>query len=132
MHCSQGAAHHTPLGTAPGLRLWEQASSLFDAQAGSPCPREIVAADAVEIRETSCPAPPPGIGYRRGADLDIIPAHGGVFDNIVGANGASLAEAWEAARMAELGRDLRQMTMQMHTMASEGGANFSGGQRQSP
>ena len=55
---------------------------------------------------------------------------GEVYDNIVGASGASLDDAWEAARMAGLEKDLRQMPMQMHTMVSEGGSNLSGGQRQ--
>ncbi len=55
---------------------------------------------------------------------------GDVFTNIVGASPATLEQAWEAAAMAGLDEDIRQMPMGMHTMVSEGGSTFSGGQRQ--
>jgi NHLM bacteriocin system ABC transporter ATP-binding protein len=55
---------------------------------------------------------------------------GELYMNIVGASAASLEEAWEAARMAGLDEDIRQMPMGMHTVVSEGGSTLSGGQRQ--
>ena len=55
---------------------------------------------------------------------------GDVFTNIVGSSPATLEEAWEAARMAGLDEDLKQMPMGMHTVVNEGGSTLSGGQRQ--
>ncbi|HEX2188174.1 MAG TPA: NHLP bacteriocin export ABC transporter permease/ATPase subunit [Longimicrobiaceae bacterium] len=55
---------------------------------------------------------------------------GSVFDNIVGAAAASQDDAWEAARMAGLDEDIRQMPMGMHTYIGDGGKTLSGGQRQ--
>lgn len=55
---------------------------------------------------------------------------GTILDNIV-ANGAfSLEEAWQAARDAGLEADLKAMPMGLQTPVSEGGATFSGGQKQ--
>lgn len=53
-----------------------------------------------------------------------------LFRNIVGTGQRSMDEAWEAAEMAGLADDIRQMPMGMHTVVSEGGGTFSGGQRQ--
>ena len=55
---------------------------------------------------------------------------GDLFTNIVGSSGATHDDAWEAARMAGLDRDVRRMPMGMHTVVSEGGSTLSGGQRQ--
>jgi len=56
---------------------------------------------------------------------------GDIFNNIVGANyHLTMDDAWEAARMAGLDRDIRDMPMGMYTLVSEGGATLSGGQRQ--
>ncbi|GBF35763.1 ABC transporter, multidrug efflux family [Desulfocucumis palustris] len=56
---------------------------------------------------------------------------GDIFTNIVGANiHLTLEDAWEAARMAGLDRDIEDMPMGMHTVISEGAGTFSGGQRQ--
>lgn len=55
---------------------------------------------------------------------------GDIFTNIAGSSAASIEEAWEAARMAGLDEDIRQMPMGMHTVISDGGGTFSGGQRQ--
>ncbi len=55
---------------------------------------------------------------------------GTVFQNIVGSAPLTLDDAWAAARMAGLDRDIEQMPMEMHTFVSEGGSTFSGGQRQ--
>lgn len=55
---------------------------------------------------------------------------GDFYSNIVGSRPLTLDDAWEAARMAGLDEDIRQMPMGMHTVVSEGGSTFSGGQRQ--
>lgn len=55
---------------------------------------------------------------------------GDIFTNIVGSSNLTIDEAWEAAEMAGLDEDIRQMPMGMHTMVSEGGSTLSGGQRQ--
>ncbi len=55
---------------------------------------------------------------------------GDIFRNIIGASNLTLNDAWEAARMAGLDKDIEEMPMQMHTVISEGGATLSGGQRQ--
>ena len=55
---------------------------------------------------------------------------GDIFNNIVGATGMSLEDAWSAAAMAGFDEDVRQMPMGMHTAVSSGGGTLSGGQRQ--
>jgi ATP-binding cassette subfamily C protein len=58
-----------------------------------------------------------------------FPFRGDIFANIVGSNPLTLDDAWEAAHMAGLDEDLRQMPMGMQTIISETGG-LSGGQRQ--
>ena len=54
-----------------------------------------------------------------------------VYRNIIGSHTSlTVNDAWEAARMAGLERDIKNMPMGMHTVVSEGGGTFSGGQRQ--
>ncbi|NLT20149.1 MAG: NHLP bacteriocin export ABC transporter permease/ATPase subunit [Syntrophomonadaceae bacterium] len=56
---------------------------------------------------------------------------GSIYDNIVAANpGLSINDAWEAARMAGMEDDIKNMPMGMHTMVSETGSTLSGGQKQ--
>lgn len=55
---------------------------------------------------------------------------GDIFTNIAGSSNLTIDGAWEAAAMAGLDEDIRQMPMGMHTMVSEGGSTLSGGQRQ--
>ena len=56
---------------------------------------------------------------------------GSIFDNIVAASpGLTLSDAWEAARMAGMEEDIKNMPMGMHTMVSEAGSTLSGGQKQ--
>ena len=50
--------------------------------------------------------------------------------NIVGPWNLTLDEAWAAARAVGLEEDIRDMPMGMHTLVSEDGGTFSGGQRQ--
>lgn len=56
---------------------------------------------------------------------------GDIYSNIViSAPQLTLEEAWEAAEMAGIAEDIRQMPMGMHTIISEGSGGISGGQRQ--
>ncbi len=55
---------------------------------------------------------------------------GSIYKNIVGNSELGLDQAWEAARMAGMEEDIKQMPMEMHTVISEGAGTFSGGQRQ--
>jgi ATP-binding cassette subfamily C protein len=58
----------------------------------------------------------------------LLPAD--IYRNIVGSSSRTVQEAWEAAEKAGLADDIRAMPMQMHTVISEGGGAFSGGQKQ--
>lgn len=53
-----------------------------------------------------------------------------IYRNIVGSTARTIDDAWEAAAMAGFADDIKQMPMGMHTVVSEGGGTFSGGQRQ--
>jgi len=56
---------------------------------------------------------------------------GDILTNIVGSNpNLTIDDAWEAAKMAGLDKDIKEMPMGMHTVISEGAATLSGGQRQ--
>jgi ATP-binding cassette subfamily C protein len=58
------------------------------------------------------------------------PMPGSLFDNIVGAAGGTLDDAWEAAERVGLAEDIRQMPMGLQTVILEGGGALSGGQIQ--
>lgn len=55
---------------------------------------------------------------------------GDIFSNIVGSSMLTQDDAWEAARMAGLDKDIQDMPMGMHTMVPAGGGTLSGGQCQ--
>ncbi len=56
---------------------------------------------------------------------------GDIYSNIViSAPHLTLDEAWEAAEMAGIADDIREMPMGMHTIISEGQGGVSGGQKQ--
>lgn len=56
---------------------------------------------------------------------------GDIYTNLIGAApGLSVEDAWEAARMAGVDEEIKKLPMGMHTVVSERGSNFSGGQRQ--
>ncbi|MBN1219847.1 MAG: NHLP bacteriocin export ABC transporter permease/ATPase subunit [Anaerolineae bacterium] len=91
--------------------------------------------------------PENGSIYYNGQDLKTLDVHevrhqigtvlqqgqlmpGDVFTNIVGTSPLTIDDAWEAARMAGLEEDIKQLPMGMHTVVGEGGGTFSGGQRQ--
>ncbi|MFC5469189.1 NHLP bacteriocin export ABC transporter permease/ATPase subunit [Cohnella suwonensis] len=55
---------------------------------------------------------------------------GDLYANIVGSSGLTVEDAWEAAKIAGLEEDIREMPMEMHTVIPDGGGMLSGGQRQ--
>jgi len=56
---------------------------------------------------------------------------GDIYSNIVvSAPKASLEDAWEAAKIAGIDEEIKQMPMQMNTVISEGQGGISGGQKQ--
>lgn len=56
---------------------------------------------------------------------------GDIYSNItISAPQLTLEQAWEAAEMAGMAEDIRQMPMGMNTLISEGQGGISGGQRQ--
>ena len=56
---------------------------------------------------------------------------GSIFENIViTAPTLRQQDAWEAAEIAGIADDIREMPMGMHTVLQEGGGSISGGQRQ--
>jgi len=55
---------------------------------------------------------------------------GDILTNIIGSSLLTVDDAWEAARMVGLDRDIEEMPMGMYTVISEGGGTLSGGQRQ--
>lgn len=56
---------------------------------------------------------------------------GDIYSNIVvSAPWLRMEDAWEAAELAQIAQDIRNMPMGMYTLLSEGGGGISGGQRQ--
>ena len=92
--------------------------------------------------------PQKGAIYYDGKDLDTIDLkslrrkigvvmqdgrlfQGDIYSNIViSAPQLTVEEAWEAAELAGIADDIRNMPMGMHTLISEGSGGVSGGQRQ--
>ncbi|MDD2457808.1 MAG: NHLP bacteriocin export ABC transporter permease/ATPase subunit [Eubacteriales bacterium] len=92
--------------------------------------------------------PQTGAIYYDGRDLNSLDPHslrrsigvvmqnsklfaGDIFSNIIVTSpDKTLDDAWEAARMAGLADDIKDMPMGMHTIISEGGGGLSGGQKQ--
>ncbi|MBZ0090060.1 MAG: NHLP bacteriocin export ABC transporter permease/ATPase subunit, partial [Thermoanaerobaculia bacterium] len=60
-------------------------------------------------------------------DSRLLPAD--IYRNIVGTTSRTLEDAWTAAQKASIADDIRAMPMGMHTVVSEGGGAFSGGQK---
>ncbi|MFA5879049.1 MAG: NHLP bacteriocin export ABC transporter permease/ATPase subunit [Candidatus Margulisiibacteriota bacterium] len=55
---------------------------------------------------------------------------GDIFSNIVGSANLTMNDAWEAARLAGLEKEIFEFPMGMHTFISEQSASISGGQKQ--
>lgn len=55
---------------------------------------------------------------------------GTIFENITAGSLLSIQDAWKAASLANLAKDIEAMPMEMHTLLTEGGRTLSVGQRQ--
>ena len=56
---------------------------------------------------------------------------GSIYENIVvSAPWLTVDDAWEAAEMAGVAQEIREMPMGMHTLVADGGGGLSGGQKQ--
>ena len=55
---------------------------------------------------------------------------GSILENIVGSLPLGMDDAWDAARMAGIEADIKEMPMEMHTLISDSGSTLSGGQIQ--
>jgi NHLM bacteriocin system ABC transporter ATP-binding protein len=55
---------------------------------------------------------------------------GDILTNIIGSRPLTVDHAWEAARMAGIEQDIKDLPMGMYTVVAEGGRGLSGGQRQ--
>ena len=53
-----------------------------------------------------------------------------LYNIVISSPWATLDDAWEAAELAGIAEDIRQMPMGMKTLVSAGGSGLSGGQRQ--
>lgn len=55
---------------------------------------------------------------------------GSIYELVCGNSQAPLEEVWQALRDAAMAEEVEELPMGIHTIVSEGGSNFSGGQRQ--
>ncbi|MBQ0066643.1 MAG: ATP-binding cassette domain-containing protein [Phascolarctobacterium sp.] len=53
-----------------------------------------------------------------------------ILQNIIGTNNLTIDDAWEAAKLVALDKDIEEMPMGMHTLINDSSGNISGGQRQ--
>lgn len=53
-----------------------------------------------------------------------------ILNNIIGTNNLTIDDAWEAAKLVALDKDIEEMPMEMHTLINDSSGNISGGQRQ--
>jgi ATP-binding cassette subfamily C protein len=55
---------------------------------------------------------------------------GSILENILGSANLTMEDAWQAAEMAGIAEDIKNMPMKMQTVLTSGGGTLSGGQRQ--
>ena len=107
-----GSGKSTLMRLLLGFETLETGAILFDG-------KELSRLDAVAVRR------------QMGVVLQgSQPLPGSLYENIVGAQGGSLEDAWEAAERVGLADDIRDMPMGMHSVILEGGNSLSGGQLQ--
>ncbi|MCC7054307.1 MAG: NHLP bacteriocin export ABC transporter permease/ATPase subunit [Gemmatimonadaceae bacterium] len=109
---ASGSGKSTALRMLLGFEAPESGSVYFDGQ-------DLAGLDVQSVRRQI------GVVLQSGRLMS-----GDIFTNIVGSANATIADAWEAARMAGFDDDIKSMPMGMHTVVSEGGGTLSGGQRQ--
>lgn len=95
-----------------GFETPERGSVYFDAQ-------ELASLDIREVRQQI------GVVLQTSK---LMPTD--IFRNIIGESDLTIEDAWEAARLAGVAEDIKELPMGMHTYVSEGGGGFSGGQKQ--
>ncbi len=95
---------------------------LYDIQSGS------IRLDGVELRELKLDDLRRAIGW---VNQDVFLFHGTVLENVIyGSPSASLAEAVEAAKLAEAHEFIEDLPQGYDTIVGERGQKLSGGQRQ--
>ncbi len=109
---SSGSGKSTLLRLLLGFERPESGSIYYDSQ-------DLDTLNVVAVRRQF------GVVLQNGS---VMP--GDFFSNIVGSSSLSIDDAWMAARMAGLEKDIQAMPMGMHTMITPGGGTLSGGQRQ--
>jgi NHLM bacteriocin system ABC transporter ATP-binding protein len=107
-----GSGKSTLLRLLLGFEKLQSGSIYFDGQ-------DFAGLDAEEVRAQM------GIVLQSGKLMS-----GDVLTNIAGSGFITVDDAWRAARIAGLEQDIKDMPMGMYTLVGEGGAGFSGGQRQ--
>ena len=107
-----GSGKSTSLRLLLGFELPEAGSIYYDGQ-------DFPSLNAASVRRQI------GVVLQNGQ-----PMTGDIFTNIVGTSNLGMTEAWEAARMAGLEEDIKALPMGMHSLVSESGGGFSGGQIQ--
>lgn len=109
---SSGSGKSTLLRVLLGLENATQGAVLYDGQ-------DIRQMDITSVRRQI------GVVMQHGQLMS-----GSVFSNIAGSLPLTMDDAWEVARLVGLEKDIKEMPMGMYTLIGEGGATFSGGQRQ--
>jgi ATP-binding cassette subfamily C protein len=109
---SSGSGKSTLFRLLLGFEKYESGGIFYDGQ-------DLTGLDVRELRRQM------GVVLQNGQLLG-----GDIFTNIVGSSRLTINDAWEAARMAGLEEDIKDMPMGMHTVISHGGGGLSGGQRQ--
>jgi NHLM bacteriocin system ABC transporter ATP-binding protein len=107
-----GSGKSTILRLLLGFETLESGSIFYDGQ-------ELGGLDILEVRRQM------GVVLQNGRLIV-----GDIFRNIAASSTATLAEAWEAAKMAGIDEDIKAMPMKMHTVIGEQAGTLSGGQRQ--
>jgi NHLM bacteriocin system ABC transporter peptidase/ATP-binding protein/NHLM bacteriocin system ABC transporter ATP-binding protein len=107
-----GSGKSTLLRLLLGFERPERGRVLYDG-------RDLATLDAREVRRQI------GVVLQDGAV-----SAASILRNVVGTAPLTIGDAWEAARLAGFDNDVRNLPMGMYTRVPEGGATFSGGQRQ--
>ncbi len=107
-----GSGKSTLLRLLLGFETPESGSIYYDGQ-------DMATLDVRELRRQI------GVVLQNGK---IMP--GEIYKNILGTSNLTIDDAWEAARMVGLEKDIKAMPMGMFTVVPAGGGTFSGGQLQ--
>lgn len=109
---ASGSGKSTLLRLLLGFETTDSGSVYYDD-------RDLDTLDVLEVRSQL------GVVLQNGALVQ-----GSILDNIIGQSNLTLDDAWNAARMAGIEEEIKEMPMGMHTVLPAGGGVLSGGQRQ--